>query len=95
MLFLFTFYNKEKNSRIFKNLIFFSKLKTFKTRFFLILSFINLPCGHIKNVGPIGSAVLTFIGYTEIDKPNLYLNLSISRAERKILFIFGTNLPVA
>ena len=26
-----------------------------------------------KNLGPIGSAVLTFIGYKQTDKPNLYI----------------------
>ena len=63
MLFFFTFKNKEekkfcafkKNSRIFKNLNFLPKLKTFKTHFFKFLSFINLPCGHVmshKKFGP-------------------------------------------
>jgi len=63
MFFLFTFKNKEetnfvdfkKNSRIFKNLNFFTKLKTFKTHFLKFLSFINLPCGHVmshKKIGP-------------------------------------------
>jgi len=44
-----------KKSRIFKNLNFFTKLKTFKTHFFKFLSFINLPCGHVmflKKFGP-------------------------------------------
>ena len=34
-------------------------------------SFINLPSGHwgpTQNLGPIGSAVLTFIGYKQTDK---------------------------
>ena len=65
----------------------FTKLKTFKTHFKNFLSFINLPCGHVmshKNLGPIGSAVLTFIGYkqtnehpnTQTDKPNLYMDVT-------------------
>ena len=48
-------------------------------------SFINLPRGHgcpTKKLGPIGSAVLTFIGYKQTDKhhnkhpdkPNLYID---------------------
>ena len=28
-----------------------------------------------KNLGPIGSAVLTFIGYRQTEKPNLYIDL--------------------
>ena len=39
----------KKNSRIFKNLIFFTKLKTLKTHFLKFLSFINLPCGHVMS----------------------------------------------
>ena len=31
--------------------------------------------GHTKNLGPIGSAVLTFIGYKQTDKPNLYIDI--------------------
>ena len=45
---------------------FFTKLKTFKKHFFKFLSFVNLPCGQAmshKKMGPIGSAVLMFIGY--------------------------------
>ena len=62
----------KKNSRIFKNLnFFFTKLKTFKTHFLKFLSFIKFPCGPLmshKNLGPIGSAVLAFIGYKQTDK---------------------------
>ena len=35
-----------------------------------------------KKFGPIGSAVLTFIGYMQTDKPNLYIyNLFIDESE--------------
>ena len=30
-----------------------------------------------KNLGLIGSAVLTFIGYKQTDKPNLYIEVGI------------------
>jgi len=54
-------------------------------KYLKFLSFINLPCGHVmshKKFGPIGSAVLMFIGYKQIDKqtnkhqdkPNLYID---------------------
>ena len=33
--------------------------------------------GHVQNLGTIGSAVLTFIGYKQTDKPNLYLRIKI------------------
>ena len=49
----------------------FTKLKTFKTHFLKFLSFVNLPCGHVmsyKKFGPIGSAVLTFIGYKQTNR---------------------------
>ena len=48
-------FKKKKNSRIFKNLNLFTKLKTLKTHFLKFLSFINLPCGHVmshKKFGP-------------------------------------------
>jgi len=64
MFFLFTFQNKKKvfrilkkNSRIFKNLNFFYKIKKkplkhmFKIFF---LSFINLPCGHVMSLKKFG-----------------------------------------
>ena len=31
-----------------------------------------------KNLGPIGSAVLTFIGHKQTDKPNLYIDCGFS-----------------
>ena len=56
MFFLFTFKNKEeKIFADFKEFKFFFKLKPFKTHFYFILSFINLPCGHVmshKKFGP-------------------------------------------
>ena len=57
MFFLFTFVLKQRRKKfaVFKNLNFFTKLKTFKTHCFLFLSFINLPCGHVishKKFGP-------------------------------------------
>ena len=61
----------KKNSRIFKNLNSFTKLKTLKKHLFLFLSFINLPCGHVmshKKFGLIGTAVLTFIGYKQTNR---------------------------
>ena len=43
-----------------------------------------------KNLGPIGSAVLTFIGYKQTDKPNLcidnYLNKLYKYMERLIMY---------
>ena len=39
--------------------------------------YLTLPCGHVishKNLGLIGSVVLTFIGYKKTDKPNLYID---------------------
>ena len=77
---------KKKILRIFKKEFadfqefkFLTKLKTFKTHFFTFVSFINLPCGHVmsqKNLGPIGSPILSFIGYKQTDKPNLYIDFS-------------------
>jgi len=61
----------KKKSRIFKNLNFFTKLKTFKTHFlknFIIhkLSLWSLDVPQ-KKLGPIVSAILTFIGYKQTD----------------------------
>ena len=70
-----TLKNKEKNiSRIllksfadFQDLKnFYKNKKTFKHKFLRFLSFINLPWGPWA--GPIGSAVLTFIGYKQKNK---------------------------
>jgi len=46
----------------------FTKIKTFKHKSLKIQSSLNLPIGHANNLGPIGSAVLTFIGYKQINK---------------------------
>jgi len=80
---LFVYILKQRRKKIadFQEFKFFTKLKTLKANFLRCLSFINLPCGHMmshKNLGPIGSAVFTFIGYkqtdTQTDKPNLYID---------------------
>ena len=42
------------------------------SKFLKIQSYINLPCGH-KNLGPIGSAILTFIGYKQTNRQAKYI----------------------
>jgi len=63
---------KNKNSRIFKNFNYFTKIKIFKTHFLKFLSFINLPCGHVmshKKCGPNRfSHFDVFIGYKQTDR---------------------------
>ena len=72
-------------------------------------SFINLPWGSVrsqKNLGPIGSAILTFIGYKQTnrqtDKPNLFIDFfififkNINKQKRsknyRNIFVFGSFL---
>ena len=67
---LFTFKNK------------FSRITKLKLNSFFKITFINQPCGHVmshKNLGPIGSAVLMFIGYKQTDK----------QTDRQVKFIYG------
>ena len=68
------------------------------SKFLKIQSYINLPCGH-KNLGPIGSAILTFIGY----KQTKYIFFNIEKITdmkeewMKMLscrFYTKTNLPI-
>ena len=50
-----------------------------------ILTSINLPWGHArshKNVGPIGLAVLTFIGYKHTDKQAKFMYRYGHRADK-------------
>ena len=37
------------------------------------LKFTGVTWGHTKNLGQIGSAVLTLIGYKQADRPNLFI----------------------
>ena len=78
------FKTKKKNKlRIFKNLNFFTKLKTFKTHFFKFLSFINLSCGHVmshKKFGPDRFSCFDVYWIQtnrhpnkQTNKPNLYI----------------------
>ena len=70
-------------------------------KFLKIRSTIPLPGvtrGYTKNLGPIGSAVLTFIGYKQTDKqtnrqtnkqadkPNLYTEVVLSYFKNQTLF---------
>ena len=52
-----------------------SYLKIFEEKLFLkFWAFINLPWGHVRsttNLGPIGLAVLTFIGYKQTNKQSI------------------------
>ena len=64
---------KTKNFADFQN---FQKKNFDGGKFLKIWSSLNLPWGHArshKKVGPIGSAVLTFIRYKHTDKLNLYI----------------------
>ena len=64
-----------------------------KIEFLKFWSFINLPWGHwgpIQIFSPIGSAVLTFIGYKQTDKQSIYIYRYIVSMERGLL----VNTPV-
>ena len=90
MFFLFTFKNKEeqnvadlkKKFADFQEFIFFIKLKTFKTHFLknFIIYKPSLWC-PTKNLGPIGSVVLTFIEYKQTDRQAKF----ISRCRKHLL----------
>ena len=86
---LFAYISKQRRKKIlrifkkiadFKELIFFTKLKTFKTHFLKFLSFIILPCGHVmshKKFGP--DRFNRFDVYwiqtnKQTDMPNLYID---------------------
>ena len=59
----------KNNLRIFKNLNFCTKLKTFKSHFLKFLSFINLPCGRFSRFD-----VYWLQTNKQTDKPNLYID---------------------
>ena len=59
-------------SLIFKN-------RNLLRQFFSILNSIDLHWGTTKNVDPIGSAVLTFIGYKQRNKHSYRFNVIIDR----------------
>ena len=77
----------------FQNLM---KIEFCQRLFFAILTIHNLPWGHVrshkKNLCPIGSAVLTFIGYKQTDrhhdKQRIYIQ--INPLQRPSTFLFCT-----
>ena len=62
----------------FQEFKFFYKIKNLHNTFFIFIIHKPSLWSHDvpqKNFGPIGSVVLTFIGYKQIDKPNLYIDI--------------------
>ncbi len=76
--------NQRKNFVDFQN---YQKSNIVRSKFKKIQSYKNLPWGHVrshKKLGPIGSVVLTFIGYKQTknrqedkqtDKESKYINI--------------------
>jgi len=70
---------KKKVADFIKKIVYFQhliKIKFVGGKFLKFWSSINLPWGHVKShkkLGPIGSPVLTFIGYKQTSKVYIYI----------------------
>ena len=89
---------KQKDSRISKNLNFFTKWKTFKTHFFKILSLVNLPCGQVmshKKFGPDRFSLFDVYwiqANKQTDKPNLYIDNPLKTSMYPIKYSVSYNI---
>ena len=68
----------------------FTKIKAFGNKFLLLSAFINLSwvmCGPTQNLGPIGWAVLTFIGYKQTHRKTKSLQDILTFINKKLKII--------